>query len=133
MILSMVVRTLARWLLGLAFFAAGIPHFTQPESYLPMMPPYLPWHRELIFVSGTCEILGGLGVLWPNQKIQRAAGLGLIALLAAIFPANLHMALNDAPMLGRHFSAVVRWGRLPLQFALMAWAWWATRSRPRTL
>ena len=125
----MTIRTLARWLLGLAFVAAGVPHFTRADIYLPMMPPYLPWPRELIFVSGLFEILGGLGVLWPTEKIQRTAGLGLIALLAAVFPANLHMALNDVPMMGLHFSSAIRWGRLPLQFMLMAWAWWATRPR----
>ena len=125
----MAIRTSARWLLALAFIAAGLPHFTQPEIYLPMMPPYLPWHRELIFGSGFFEIVGGLGVLWPNEKIQRVAGLCLIALLVAVFPANLHMALNDTPMLGQHFPAIARWGRLPLQPVLIAWAWWATRSK----
>ena len=123
----MTIRTLARWLLGLAFVTAGVPHFTRADIYLPMMPPYLPWPRELIFVSGLFEILGGLGVLWPTERIQRAAGLGLIALLVAVFPANLYMALNDVPMMGQHFPSAIRWGRLPLQLMLMAWAWWATR------
>jgi uncharacterized membrane protein len=123
----MAIRTVARWLLGLTFLAAGVPHFTHPEIYLPLMPPYLPWHRELIFIGGVFEMLGGAVVLWPNQKIQRLAGICLVAWLAAIFPANLHMALNDPLVLGRHFSAAVRWGRLPLQLVLMAWAWWATR------
>ena len=126
---AIVIRTLARWLLGLAFLAAAALHFIHPEVYLPMMPPYLPGHRELIFISGVCEILGGAGVLWPNEKVQRAGGLGLIALLAAVFPANLHMALNDTPFLGEHLSAATRWGRLPLQLVLMAWAWWATNSK----
>ena len=124
----MAIRTIARWLLGLVFVAAGSVHFILPEAYLPMMPPYLPWPRELIFVSGACEILGGFGVLFPNVRIQRAAGLGLIFLLIAVFPANLHMALNDTPVLGRHFSDAVRWGRLPMQLVLIAWAWWATRT-----
>lgn len=126
----MAIRTFARWMLGVAFVAAGVPHFVRPDLYLPMMPPYLPWHGELIFISGGFEILGGLSVLWPDQRIQRVAGLGLIALLITIFPANLHMALHDTPILEQHFSPAVRWGRLPLQLVLMAWVWWATRPRP---
>ena len=125
--MSSRLRPLARWLLGLAFLAAGILHFAATDSYLPLMPPWLPWHRELILASGAAEILGGLGALWPRERVRAAAGGGLMLLLVAVFPANLHLALHDVALGGRHFSPAVRWGRLPFQAVFIAWAWWATR------
>ncbi len=125
--MSFRFRTLARWVLGLGFIAAGIPHLTATDSYLPVMPPWLPWPRELVLLSGAGEILGGLGALWPRERVRSAAGWGLVALLVAVFPANLHMALHDVPLGGRHLSPAVRWGRLPFQIVFIAWAWWATR------
>ena len=121
------LRTLARWVLGLAFIAAGVMHFVATDSYLPLMPPWLPAHRELVLASGAAEILGGLGALWPGPRVRSAAGWWLVALLVAVFPANLHMALHDVALSGRHFSPAVRWGRLPFQVVFIAWAWWATR------
>lgn len=124
-------RTLARWLLGLVFIAAGVLHFAATDFYLPLMPPWLPAHRELILISGVAETFGGLGTLWPSARVRSAAGWGLVALLVAllvaVFPANLHMALHDVALAGRHFSPAVRWGRLPFQILFIAWAWWATR------
>jgi uncharacterized membrane protein len=117
-----VLRLVLKWLLGLMFIAAGANHFRAPEFYLPMMPPYLPWPWELIAASGSCEIvLGGL-LLVP--RYSRYAAWGLIALLIAVFPANLHMALN--PDLFPKLSPVAIWARLPLQGVLIAWAYWLT-------
>ena len=78
--------------LTLFFVAAGIGHFVNTDFYLSIMPPYLPAHLELVYVSGVFEILGGLAVL--PLPTRRLAGYGLMALLLAIFPANIHMALN---------------------------------------
>lgn len=115
--------------LAAAYVAAGVNHFVSPEVYVEIMPPWLPWHRELVLVSGFFEILGGLGVLLPATRV--AAGWGLVALLVAVFPANLHMALNPEPFVAR---GIPLWGlylRLPIQLVLIAWAIWATRSDPR--
>lgn len=118
------LKPVMRWVLGLLFIAAGVNHFANPDFYVRIMPPYLPWHRELVLVSGVFEILGGIGLLIP--RLQIAAAWGLIALLVAVFPANLHMALhpNDYP----RFPPVALWGRLPLQAVLLAWAYWFTRK-----
>ena len=119
-----ILKLVLKWLLGLLFLAAGANHFRDPEFYLRMMPPYLPWHRELVLLSGSCEIvLGGL-LLVP--RYTRYAAWGLIALLIAVFPANLHMAIHgeDFP----EFSAVELWSRLPMQGVLMAWAYWFTSN-----
>ena len=86
------LKLVMKCLFGLLFVAAGAYHFVNPKFYVPMLPPYLPWHRELVYLSGACEIvLGGLLLVPP---CSRYAAWGLIALLVAVFPANLHMALH---------------------------------------
>jgi uncharacterized membrane protein len=87
-----------------------------------MMPPWLPWPAALIAVSGACEILGGIGILVPGTR--RAAAWGLVALLAAVFPANLHVALMGR-MPGFSFSPAALWLRLPFQPVLAAAVIWA--------
>jgi uncharacterized membrane protein len=114
----------SRLLLGLTFIGAGVNHFVMPKAYERIVPPSLKGSaRSLVTVSGVAELAGGLGVLLPGTR--RAAGLSLIALLAAVFPANLYMA--RAP---EHFRKIPRWalyGRLPLQPLMMWWAWRVTR------
>ncbi|MGY8798800.1 MAG: DoxX family protein [Longimicrobiales bacterium] len=112
-------------LLGLSLFyvLAGANHFLNPDFYVEMMPPYLPAHLGLVYLSGLFESLGGAAVLAPS--LRSLAGWALVLLLAAVFPANLHMALN--PDLFPDISAVAVYIRLPLQIPLIAWAYWATR------
>ncbi len=114
----------SRMLLGLAFVGAGANHFAMPRAYEAIVPPSMKKRAGgLVAISGVAEIAGGLGVLLPWTR--RAAGLGLIALLAAVFPANLHMAREP-----ERFSRIPRWAlyaRLPLQPLMMWWAWRATR------
>ena len=112
-------------LLGLSVFwvVAGVNHFVSPDFYVPMMPPYLPAHLELVYLSGVFEILGGILVLVP--RVRAMAGWGLVALLLAIFPANIHMALS--PELFPDMSAGVLYARLLFQAVFIAWAYWATR------
>lgn len=122
----MTLREVAVWLLAAFFIAGGVYHFVKPGFYLEMMPPWLPAHVQLVQISGVFEILGGIGVLVPATRTF--SGWGLIALLIAVFPANLHMALNPAPWLAK---GVPLWGlyiRLPIQAIFIAWAWWATRK-----
>jgi uncharacterized membrane protein len=109
--------------LALFFILAGANHFANTDFYLRLMPDYLPAHLELVYVSGLFEIAGGVGVLVPY--FRSIAGCGLVALLVAVYPANIHMALH--PELFPEFSRSALYGRLPLQFALMAWAYWASR------
>jgi uncharacterized membrane protein len=117
-----MLKTIFRWIMALFFVLAGSNHFISPQTYLEIMPPYFPWHWELVSVSGLAEIILGLAVLTPS--LRRFAAWGLIALLVAIFPANIHMALN-----GFHFVANwILWARLPLQFLLMGWVYWTCLS-----
>ena len=124
----MSMRGISRWLLAAFFIAAGANHFRDPGFYLPAMPSWLPWHRELLDLSGVAEVLGGIGVLVPLTR--RAAGWGLIALLIAIFPANVNMALNDVQPSGRHIDRWLLWARLPIQAVLVAWVWWTVLAEP---
>lgn len=108
------------------YIIAGVMHFIRPEFYLPMMPPYLPWHLALIYLSGVAEFALGAGVLMPQTR--RYAAWGLVALLVAIFPANIHIALYNVPLGGA--AEGYGWGnwlRLPLQGLLILWAWWYTQ------
>lgn len=112
-----------KWLLGFLFIVAGISHFVWPRFYVKIMPPYLPWHLPLVYLSGVAEVILGVLVLIPRYTVL--AAWGLIALLIAVFPANLHMAMH--PELYRRISPVALWLRLPLQGVLIAWAYWYTR------
>jgi uncharacterized membrane protein len=118
-------RKRSRLLLGVAFVGAGVNHFVMPRAYQRIVPPSMRDRApQLVTVSGMAEVVGGLGVLLPWTR--RPAGIGLIALLAAVFPANLYMA--RAP---EHFRKIPRWAlyaRLPLQPLMMWWAWRATKS-----
>ncbi len=118
-----------RSLLALLFVLAGLNHFRDPAFYRPLMPPYLPWHDALIALSGVAQIVGGVGVLPASTR--RLAGWGLIALLVAVFPANLHMALNPTQPGMPDVAPWLAWARLPLQGVLIAWVWWATLRRDR--
>jgi len=118
-----VIKIIFRWIMAAAYIVAGSMHFIAPGFYRPLMPPYLPWPLALIYISGAAEVAGGVGVLLP--PFRRLAGWGLIALLLAILPANLHAALHGF----RELPAVFLWVRLPLQFLLIAWAWWTCLQR----
>ncbi len=116
-------KQLALLALAAFFVAAGVNHFLTPDFYVGIMPPYLPAHLELVYLSGFFEVLGGVAVLVPG--VRALAGWGLILLLLAVYPANLHMALH--PELFPEVPTFALYARLPLQFVVIAWAYWATR------
>jgi uncharacterized membrane protein len=113
------------YLMAAFYVVAGVMHFVRPDAYLPMMPPYLPWHAALVFWSGVAELGLGLAVLVPS--LRPYAAWGIILLLIAIFPANIHIALNNVPLFGNPEGAGIwNWVRLPFQGVLALWAWWYT-------
>lgn len=128
-----LAKRILLWIMGAFYVLAGAMHFARPDFYRPMMPPYLPAHDALIFLSGVGEVLCGLGVLFPPTR--KLAAWGTIALLVAVFPANIHVAVNDVPVFGATEGAgPIGFVRLPLQLVLIAWAWWYTRDeQPRSL
>jgi uncharacterized membrane protein len=114
----------SRSVLALFFIGAGVNHFVNPKPYEAIVPP--PLRKDagrVVMLSGVAEILGGAGVMLPWTR--RLSGLGLVALLAAVFPANLYMASTP-----QRFAKIPRWAlfaRLPLQPLMMWWALRATR------
>lgn len=124
--------TVSQRLLALFFTAAGAMHFVRPRFYLAMMPPYVPMHREAVVVSGVAEIAGGLAILSPRTR--PLARHWLLALLAAVFPANVHMAVNPEQVAAKgvpadRTSPLLLWGRLPVQGLFALWVWRATARR----
>ncbi len=121
-------KQLWRGILAVAIIIVGITHFVKPEPYVKIVPPYLPYHLELVYISGFFEILGGIGLLVP--PVSRAAAWGLIALFIAVFPANINMTVNNIQLEGIPHNQVLYWVRLPFQAVLIAWAWWFTKEEP---
>ena len=128
----MKARATTRYALSAFFGAVGIAHFTSTETLERIMPPYIPFHRELVLASGVAEIAGALGFAFGREEVRRWSGLWLIALLLAVFPANVQMALHpdDYPEVwGGKTTLLVR---LPLQFLLIAIVLYAMKSDTQT-
>ena len=115
-------RALGAWGVAAALFfmAAGVMHLVHPAPYRAIIPPRFPSPGALVLLSGIAEIAGGAGLLMP--KLRRAAGWGLIALLLAVFPANIYMAVSpdSVPWNIPHW---LLWARLPLQIVFIGWVW----------
>ncbi|MEA1931603.1 MAG: DoxX-like family protein [Euryarchaeota archaeon] len=122
------------YVMGLGYVVAGILHFVVPELYAQIIPPMLPAPLALVYLSGVAEIAVGIGVLIPRTR--RFAAWSTIALLVAIFPANVYMATSMVVVEGLGSgdpSPLVRWGRLPLQGVLILWAYWYTDAASSNL
>jgi uncharacterized membrane protein len=115
--------------MGPMYVVAGIFHFLVPGVYVQIVPPVFPAPSALVYLSGLAEIAVGIGLLIPRTR--RYAAWATIALLVAVFPANVYMATSSVVVEGipggGDPSALVRWGRLPLQAVLVLWAFWYTR------
>lgn len=124
-----------RVLFAALFIVGGAAHFTSTDSYVAIMPPYIPAPRLLVYVSGVCEMIGGAALLVDRLRV--AAAWGLILLLLAVFPANVNMAINRVSPPGMDLPAWGLWLRLPLQFVLIWLVWWCavrvTRSGHGTM
>jgi uncharacterized membrane protein len=110
---------------GPFYVFAGLMHFVIPKTYMRIMPPQLPAHRELVYASGVAEIVGGAALMHPDRRVRRFGGWFETATLAAVFPANVYMALKP-----EEFPKVSRpalYARLPVQALFVAWALAAAR------
>ncbi|MBI4897096.1 MAG: DoxX family protein [Actinobacteria bacterium] len=114
-----------RALIVAIFGGAGVMHFTHESFYTPTVPDALPNPKQIVYISGVAELMGAIGVLIPRTR--RLAGKGLLALLIAVFPANINMAVNSDRF--KQFPVWGLWARLPLQFVVMRWVWRATQQR----
>jgi uncharacterized membrane protein len=121
---SSALKVALRWLAAIGFTLAGANHFRSSGFYQRIIPPQFPLPRLLVQVSGACEIIGGIALLIP--RLRRAASWGLIALLIAVFPANLYMAAAPDRFRDLHLPTWALWLRLPLQAALIGWIWFVS-------
>ena len=115
------MHTVSLYAIAALFMGAGVAHFLRPGVFVPLMPPYLPRPLLLVYLSGAAELVGGIGVLVP--ALRPYAGWGLLLLLCAVFPVHVYMVRHPEA-----FSQIPLWAlyaRLPLQFVLMAWVYWA--------
>lgn len=116
-------RRLARLVLALAYGIVGIVHLKSPDGFLPIMPDWVPFPREVVLATGVAEIAGAIGLMVP--KLRRAAAWGLAAYAVCVFPANIKHAAEGIAVSGQ----VLGWGyhgpRLLAQPVLVWWALWA--------
>jgi uncharacterized membrane protein len=120
-----MLKTVLLWILALFMLSAGVGHFVNAAEFIRIVPSFLPYPEALVYISGVCEIAIGIGLLIP--KLRPYAAWGLIALLIAVFPANVNMAIHKIPFGPGPTPEWLLWARLPLQGVLLAWAWWYTR------
>ena len=119
------LRDKAAVALSLGFLVSGTLHFTSPARFVEMMPPWLPWHLGLVYLSGVFELLGAVGLL--IRRTRRAAAWGLVALMICVFPANVHVALSGGSVEGLPTQRWYYWARLPFQIVYIAWALYCSR------
>ena len=116
------IKTASKVMLAIFMVGAGTTHFVNPDFFLKIMPPYLPWHLPLVYLSGLFEI--ALGVLLLVPRFSRLAAWGIIALLIAVFPANIYLYQHQDLLPA---SPLVHLLRLPLQAVFILWAYWYTK------
>lgn len=115
------MKTGSKYLLAFFLVGAGTMHFVRPDLYLKIMPPYLPFPLELVYLSGFIELVLGLLLLVP--RCSQWAAWGIIALLVAVFPANIFLYQHQELMPGPPLLHLLR---LPLQAVFILWAYWHT-------
>jgi uncharacterized membrane protein len=120
-------KQILMWVMALAYVFAGFNHLMNPEFYLAIMPPDLPNPEWLNVLSGLAEIVLGVYLLEPRTRVL--AAWGIIALLVAVFPANLYVALENVGAGGPGTGAgTANWVRIPFQAVFIVWALWYTRE-----
>ena len=123
-----MIRLIVRLLLAALFLFAGTVHLREPDLFMPVMPPWIPFPRACILISGVFELLGGLGLLIPVRSVEIATGWGLTLLLIAVFPANIYMAVAHVKVHGFPAHEWMAWARLTLQPLFIVAVLWVTRA-----
>ncbi len=108
------------------FLLGGVAHFVFTDAEVRIVPPIIPWPRAAVWISGVFELIGAIGLLWPNSR--RAAGVGLFWLTIAVTPAHVYM-LQRPELFGVPYWALIM--RLPIQAALLALIMWSTLPTTR--
>ena len=108
------------YFMGLFYLSIGIKHFTDPDWFVRIVPPILPYKIELVYISGFFEVV--FGILLVIKHTRYYAGIGLIILLIAVYPANIYLALTNGAALDT--TPFIACGRLPFEFVFIGLAYW---------
>tara|TARA_B100000927_G_scaffold277892_1_gene259952 strand:+ start:1333 stop:1731 length:399 start_codon:yes stop_codon:yes gene_type:complete len=122
-----ILKIVSTYAMSIGYVTVGLGHFTNTSFFLKIMPPYLPYHTELVYLSGLFEIILGFGLLFKSFK--KWVGWGLIFLLIAVYPANIYLAFNKAPQEAINITPfLASWVRLPMQFIFITLAYIHAKS-----
>ena len=119
-----ILKLITIILMAYFYISVGIKHFTEPEWFLQIYPPFLPFGLAAVYISGFFEVLFGIMLLIPKTRYY--ACWGLIVLLIAVFPANIYLAYTNGAAMD--ISAAVAWGRLPFQALFIGLAYWHSKD-----
>ena len=119
-----LLKEISVFIMSFFYIYVGIRHFYVPDFFLQIMPPYLPYHLELVYISGAFEII--LGFLLIIKYTREYAAYGIIILLVAVFPANIYLAETNGDAMG--VSPELAWGRLPIQLIFIGLAYWHSKQ-----
>ena len=120
----LIIKHLTIYVMGLFYILVGIKHFQNPEWFIPIVPPILPYKLALVYISGFFEIFFGVILFIP--KLRYVASWGLILLLIAVYPANIYLALTNGEAMDT--TPLIAWGRLPFQFLFIGLAYWHAKK-----
>ena len=118
------IKTLSIIIMTLFYIMAGTNHFINPDWYVRIVPPILPFKTAIVYISGILEIILGFLLIFPKTRF--IAGWGLIILLVAVYPANIYVALTNGEAMD--ITPLIAWGRLPFQFVLIGLAYWHSKA-----
>ena len=118
------IKTLSIIIMTLFYIMAGTNHFINPDWYVRIVPPILPFKTAIVYISGILEIILGTLLIFPKTRF--IASWGLILLLVAVYPANIYVALTNGEVMDT--TPLIAWGRLPFQFVLIGLAYWHSKA-----
>ena len=118
------IKTLSIIIMTLFYTMAGTNHFINPDWYVRIVPPILPFKTAIVYISGILEIILGTLLIFPKTRF--IASWGLILLLVAVYPANIYVALTNGEVMDT--TPLIAWGRLPFQFVFIGLAYWHSKT-----
>ena len=118
------IKTLSIIIMTLFYIMAGTNHFINPDWYVRIVPPILPFKTVIVYISGILEIILGTLLIFPKTRF--IASWGLILLLVAVYPANIYVALTNGEVMDT--TPLIAWGRLPFQFVFIGLAYWHSKT-----
>ena len=118
------LKTISIIIMSLFYIGAGINHFINPDWFVRIVPPILPFKITIVYISGIFEVILGFLLIFPKTRF--IAGWGLILLLLAVSPANIYVALTNGKAMDT--TPMIAWTRLPFQFVFIGLAYWHSKG-----